>query len=141
MATPHVWLDFTVSMSPLVPFTSTICPSNGPKRRQKAPKSAQCAPTPRNQARAVFWATWLKTEIPRAPSPPATPHCPWFPTLGIAQQATWTPVPVVTSWSCRATRPAHGGGPTVGPPQSPGRKKSFFPKLFLDHLGCSNKCF
>ena len=32
-------------------------------------------------------------------------------------------------------------GPTVGPPGSPGRKKSFFSKLFLDHLGCSNKCF
>ena len=32
-------------------------------------------------------------------------------------------------------------GPTVGPPGSPGRKKSFFPKLFPDHLGCSNTCF
>ena len=32
-------------------------------------------------------------------------------------------------------------GPTVGPPRSPGRKKSFFSKLFPDHLGCSNKCF
>ena len=39
-------------------------------------------------------------------------------------------------------RPAHAQwGPTVGPPGSPARKKSFFPKLFLDHLGCSNKCF
>ena len=38
--------------------------------------------------------------------------------------------------------PARGRrGPTVGPPGSPGRKKSFFPKLFPDHLGCSNKCF
>ena len=60
MATSHVRLDFTVSKSPLVPFNSTICPRNGSKRRQKAPKSAQCAPTPRNQARAVSWATWLK---------------------------------------------------------------------------------
>ena len=32
-------------------------------------------------------------------------------------------------------------GPTVGPSGSPGRKKSFFPKLFPDHLGCSNTCF
>ena len=39
-------------------------------------------------------------------------------------------------------RPAHTEwGPTVGPQGCPGRKKSFFPKLFLDHLGCSNKCF
>ena len=32
--TLHVRLDFTVSKSPLVPFNSTICPRNGPKRRQ-----------------------------------------------------------------------------------------------------------
>ena len=63
VATLHVRLDFTVSKSPLPPFNSTICPRNGPKRHQKAPKSAQCAPTPRNQARAVSWATWLKSEF------------------------------------------------------------------------------
>ena len=60
VTTLHVRLDFTVSKSPPVPFNSTICPRNGPKRRQKAPKTAQCAPTPRIQARAVSWATWLK---------------------------------------------------------------------------------
>ena len=32
-------------------------------------------------------------------------------------------------------------GANGGSTRSPGRKKSFFPKLFLDHLGCSNKCF
>ena len=46
-----------------MPSNSTICPRNGPKRRQKAPKTAQCAPTSRNQARAVSWATWLKNEF------------------------------------------------------------------------------
>ena len=46
-----------------MPSNSTICPRNGPKRRQKAPKTAQCAPAPRNQERAVSWATWLKNEI------------------------------------------------------------------------------
>ena len=59
----HVRVDFTVSKSPLVPFNSTICPRNGPKGCQKAPKTAQYAPTPRNQARAVSWATWLKNEF------------------------------------------------------------------------------
>ena len=63
VATLHMQCHFPVSKSPLVPFNSTICPRNGPKRRQKAPKSAQCAPTPRNQERAVSWATWLKTEF------------------------------------------------------------------------------
>ena len=55
----HVQCHFPVLKSPLVPFDSTICPRNGPKRRQKAPKAAPCAPTPRNQAWAVSWATWL----------------------------------------------------------------------------------
>ena len=63
VATLHVRLDFTVSKSSLVPFKSTICPRNGPKRRQKAPKSAPCAPTARNQEQAVSWATWLKSEF------------------------------------------------------------------------------
>ena len=56
-------LDFTVSKSPLVPFNSTICPRNGPKRRQKASKTAQCAPAARNQERAASWARWLKNEF------------------------------------------------------------------------------
>ena len=46
-----------------MPFNSTICPRNGPKRHKKGLKSAQCAPIPRNQARAVSWATWLKSEF------------------------------------------------------------------------------
>ena len=52
-----------MTKSSLLPPNSTICPRNGPKRRRKAPKSAQCAPTPRNQERAVSWATWLKSEF------------------------------------------------------------------------------
>ena len=63
VATLHVRLDFTVSKSPLVPFNSTICPRNGSKRRQKAPKSAPCAPTARNQEQAVSWAKWLKIQF------------------------------------------------------------------------------
>ena len=56
-------LDFLVTKGPLVPSNSMICPRNGSKRRQKAPKTAQCAPAPRSQERAVSWATWLKTEF------------------------------------------------------------------------------
>ena len=46
-----------------MPFNSRICPRNGPKRCQKAPKTAQYAPTPRNQAQTVSWATWLKIQF------------------------------------------------------------------------------
>ena len=56
-------LDFLVTKGPLVPSNSTICPRNGPKRRQKAPKTAPCAPAARNQDWAVSWTTWLQTEF------------------------------------------------------------------------------
>ena len=56
-------LDLLVTKGTLVPSNSTICPRNGPKWRQKAPKTAQCAPAPQNQEWAVSWATWLKTQF------------------------------------------------------------------------------
>ena len=41
--------------SPLVPFNSTVCPRNGPKRRQKAPKSGQYAPnTPKRSMGCIL---------------------------------------------------------------------------------------
>ena len=83
--TPHVQLDFTVSKSPLVPFNSTICPRNGPKRCQKAPKTAQYAPTPRNKKRAVCWATWLKIRFRGHLVHPQPPTFCGFPPLRIAQ--------------------------------------------------------
>ena len=52
-----------MTQGPFLPSNSTTRPRNGPRRRQKAPKSAQCAPAPRNQERAVSWATWLKNEF------------------------------------------------------------------------------
>ena len=78
LATSHVRLDFFVSESFLVPFNFTICPRNSPKRRQRGPKSALCAPTHRNQARAVSLAVWLTSEFKRARGPPARPHLLWF---------------------------------------------------------------
>ena len=128
VATLHVRLDFAVSKSPLAPFNSTICPRNGPKRRQKAPKTAQCAPTPRNQARGRILDYVAQIPVPRAPSPPATPHFVWFPSLRIAQRDAQTPVPVVTWCSRRAegSRARARWGPMVGPPGSPGRKNHFF---------------
>ena len=88
MATLHVRLDFTVPKSPLVPFNSTICPRNGPKRCQKAPKSAQYAPTPPKPFTDRILGYVAQNPIPRASSPPATPHFLWFPALGIAQRDT-----------------------------------------------------
>ena len=140
MARGHVRLDFAVSKSPLVPFNSRICPRNGPKRRQKDPKSAQCAPTPQNQERAVSWAMCFKIRFrghlvhPQPPtfcgfhpseSPERTPRHPYQCSLGTAGGQ---PGP--------RTAGANGGSTRV-----PRAKKRFFPKLFPDHLGCSSTCF
>ena len=119
MDTLHVRLDFTVSKSPLVPFNSTICPRNGPKRRQKAPKFAQCAPTPRNQARAVSWATWLKirfrghlvhSQPPTfcgfhpSESPKRTPRPPYHWSLGAAGGQPSPRIVGANGWSTRVPR-------------------------------------
>ena len=113
---------FPVSKSPLVPFICTICPRNGPKRHQKAPKSAQCAPASRNQERAMSWATWLKNEFR---GHLVHPQPPTFYGFRASESPNETRRPPY-QWSLGAA----GGpasprtvGPTVGPPGSPGRKK------------------
>ena len=63
VATLHMWYEFGVSKSRLVPFHSTKHRRNGLKRRQKAPKSAPCAATPQSQATAKSWATWLNIQF------------------------------------------------------------------------------
>ena len=137
-ATLHSRLDFAVSKSPLVPFNSTICPRIGPKRRQKAPKPAQRAPTPRNQARAVSLATWLKSEFR---GQLVQPQPPTFCGFQASESPNEPPRPCTSGHFVEPEgSPACARwGPTVGPPGSPRQKKSFFPKLFLDNLGCSNK--
>ena len=140
MAIAHVRLDFAVSKSPLVPFNSTICPRNGPKRRPKAPKSAQCAPTPRNQARAVSWATWLKIRFRGHlvhPQPPlyvvSIPrNCP----NGRLDTRTSGHLVQPEGSPARARQ-----GPTVGPPGSPGRKKIIFSKVVPRPLGMLKQVF
>ena len=70
VATGHVRLRCPVTESPLLPSNSTICPRNGPKM---AKMCAVCVKQAQNQARAVSWATWLKTEFrghPVHPQPP-----------------------------------------------------------------------
>ena len=47
---------------------------------------------------------------------------------------------MITWWSQRAARPAHGWGQRWVHPGPRGEKERFFSKLFLDPLGCSNKC-
>ena len=140
VATLHVRLDFTVSESSLVPFSSTICPKNGPKRRQKAPKSAPCAPTARNQEQAVSWATWLKSEFRGHLVHPQTPTSCGFQGAESPNEPPRAPY----QWSLGGTRgqlSLRTAGANGGSTRVRWAKKIVFPKLFLDDLGCSNKCF
>ena len=123
-----------------MPSNSTICPRHGPKRRQKALETAQCAPAPQNQERAVSWATWLKSQFRGHLVHPQPPTFYGFQASESPNETRRPPY----QWSLGAaggpasprTVGANGGSTRV-----PRAKKRFFPKLFLDHLGCSNKSF
>ena len=139
--TLNVRLNCRVPKSPFVPSSSTKCPRNGPKRHQKAPKSAQCAPKPQNQGRAVSWATWLKIRFPGHLVHPQ-PHT--FCRFQVSESPNEPPRPPY-QWSLGGaggqpgprTAGANGGSTRV----HRGEKNRFVPKLFLDKLRCSNKCF
>ena len=140
IATLHVRLDFTVTKSSLLPPNSTICPRNGPKRRQKAPKTAQCAPAPRNQERAVSWATWLKNEFRGHLVHPQPPTFYGFQASASPNETRRPPY----QWSLGAaggpasprTVGANGGSTRV-----PGAKKMIFSKVVPRPLGMLKQVF
>ena len=76
----HVRLDFPVSPSSLRPCNCMICPGNGPKRPPEAPNADSHKP----RIGHIF-GYMAQNAIPRAPTPPATPHFLWFPPLRIVQ--------------------------------------------------------
>ena len=177
-----------------MPSNSTTCPRNGPERRQKAPKTARCAPAPRNQERAVSWATWLKNEFrghlvhPQPPtfygfqaseSPSETRRPPYQWSLGAAggpasprtvganggstrvprakkmifSKVVPTPLgmlkqvllgrfePVVARFWPWKTQNALKMGHFGTKNASKMSQKRIFPKMILDHFGCTNKYF
>ena len=139
VATSHVRFDCPLTKSFLLLSDSTICPRNGPKMAKSGMTVLfLCQTSPKPSTGGILGYV-AQIRIPRAPSPPATPDFLWFPILGIAQRDAKTPGPVVTLWSRRAARPAHGGGQRST--RVPGAKKLILSKLFQDHLRCSNKCF
>ena len=138
-ATLHVRLHFTVTKSSLLPPNSTICPRNGPKRRQKAPKSAPCAPTPRNQERTVSWATWLKSEFRGHIVHPQTPTFCGFQASESPNEPTRPPY----EWSLGgAGRPGpRTAGANGGSTRVPGAEKKIFSKVVPRPLGMLKQVF
>ena len=129
-----------MTKGPLVPSNSTICPRNGPKRRQKAPKIAQCAPAPRNQDRAVSWTTWLQTEFRGHLVHPQPPTFYGFQSSESPNETRRPPY----QWSVGAaggpaspnTVRANGGSTRV-----PGAKKMIFSKVVPRPLGMLKQAF
>ena len=114
---------------------------NRPKEAPKSPKTcAMCTNTAKPSTGRILDYV-AQNPIPRAPSPPATPP------LFVVSMPHNRPTRCLDPRTCAHLVEPEGSparakwGPTMGPPGSPGRKKSFFPKLFLDYLGCSNNCF
>ena len=110
------------------------------KRRQKAPKSAQCAPTPRNQAWAVSWATWLKI---RFRGHLVHPQPPTFCDLQASESPKRTPRPPY-QWSLRVAGGQHSprtAGANGGPTRVPGAKTMIFFKVFPRPLGMPKQVF
>ena len=138
--TLHVRLDFLVTKGPLVPSNSTICPRNGPKRRQKAPKTAQSAPASRDQERAVSWATWLKNEFRGQLVHPQPPTFYGFQASASPNETRRPPY----QWSlCAAGGPASPRtvGANGGSTRVPEAKKMMFSKVVRRPLGMLKKVF
>ena len=123
-----------------MPSNSTICPRNGPKRRQKGPKFAQCAPAPRNQERAVSWATWLKVGFR---GHLVHPQPPTFYGFQASDSPNETPRPPY-QWSLGAVRgPAslRTVGANGGSTRVPKAKKMIFSKVVPRPLGMLKQVF
>ena len=125
------------------PFIALELHDMSEKRPKKAPKSpkmcAMCINTPKPSTGRILGFV-AQNPIPRAPSPPATPQllCSTLQNCLTIRLDSRTSGHLVEPEGSPARAQL---GPTVGPPGSLGRKKDFFPKLFLDHLGCSRRCF
>ena len=137
----HLRLNWPVTRSPFLPSTSTICPRNRPKMAKiglNVRYLFQTGPKPRTGRVLGYLA---QNRIPGARIPPATPAI--F-VVSKPQNRPTRPLDPRTSGHLVELEGSAARArvvPTVGPPGPPGRKKSFFSKLFPDHLGCLKKCF
>ena len=129
-----------MTKGPSAPSNSTIRPRNGPKRRQKAPKFAPCAPAPQNQERAASWATWLKNEFR---GHLVHPQPPTFYGFQASESPNETRRPLY-QWSLGAAGgPAsqHTVGANGGSTRVPRSKKIIFSKVVPRPLGMLKQAF
>ena len=127
-------LDCPVTKSPLLPASSTICPRTNPKTAKNGLNVRCLCPRGPKARTSHILGYVVQNKIPRAPSPPATPHFLWFPSLGITTETPRSPY----QWSLGAARGqpsqriigANGGSAGV-----PRAKKIIFFKVVPRPLG------
>ena len=112
-----------------------------PKKVPKSPKNCAMCTNPPKPSMDRILGYVAQNPIPRAPSPPATPHFLWFPSL--ENRPTRHVDPCTSGHLVQSEGgPARAQwGPTVGPPGSPGRKKIIFPKVVPRPLGMLKQVF
>ena len=139
--TLHVRLDCAVTKSAFLPSSSTICRRNGPKNGEKWPECAlSLSNTPKTKNGPHLGLSGSK---PNSEGTYSTRNPPLFEACKPQNRPTRRLDPRTSGHlvELEGTSARARWGATVGPPWSPGRKMRFFSKLFLDYLGCSNKCF
>ena len=123
--TLRVCLNCSVTKSHLLPASSTICPRNGPKTAKNGLNVrclCQIGPKPR-MARILGYVA--QNRIPRAPSPPGTPHFLWFHPLESPKRTPRHPY----QWSLGTAGGLHSPrtvGANGGSTRVPGAKKNDF---------------
>ena len=122
------------------PLTPRYVRETAQKGTKKAPKTAQCAPAPRNQERAVSWATWLQNEFRGHLVHPQPPTFYGFQASESPKETRRPPVPVVTWCSRRAGQPTHSGGQRWVH-QGPQGEKKIFSKVVPRPLGMLKQVF
>ena len=71
---------------PFLPSSSAICPRNAPQMAKNGVNVRCLCQTGRNPQTGRILGYVAQNRIPRAPSPPTTPHFLWFPSLRMAQR-------------------------------------------------------
>ena len=111
-----------------------------PKKAPKSPKNgAMCTSTPKPRTGRILGYVAQK-RIPRAPSPPATPHFLWFPSLEIADETRRPPYQRSLGAAGGPASPRTMGA-NGGSTRFPGAKKMIFSKIVPRPLGMLKQVF
>ena len=138
--TLHVRLDCPMTISPFLPSDSTICPRNGPKMAESGRDCAHFVSTSPEIKNGLYLG--LRGSTSNSQGMESTCKPPLFVVFKPQNRPTrpLDPIPVVTCWSRRAARGAHGGG-HQWVHQGPRGEKNIFSKVVPGPFGMQTSVF